>query len=111
MSIDLTNRDLRQREIVPPEKLARVHALVIGVGAVGRQVALQLAATGVAEMSLVDDDVVDVVNLGPQAYSAQDLGQQKVQATTRLCAFLNPAIVIHTCGERFRRSSAQSLTC
>ena len=30
----LRDRDLRQREIVPPERLAAVHALVIGVGAI-----------------------------------------------------------------------------
>ena len=47
MTADRTDRDLRQRDIVPPDKLAACHALVIGVGAVGRQVALQLAAMGI----------------------------------------------------------------
>jgi phosphoglycerate dehydrogenase-like enzyme len=41
------DRDIRQRDIVPPERLAQCHAVVIGVGAIGRQVALQLAAVGV----------------------------------------------------------------
>jgi hypothetical protein len=40
------DRFIRQREIVPAEKLAGVTATVIGVGAIGRQVALQLAAIG-----------------------------------------------------------------
>ena len=48
-------RDFRQRDLVPPEKLSACHPLVIGVGAVGRQLALQLAATGVTHMTLVDD--------------------------------------------------------
>lgn len=33
MTADLTDRDLRQRDVVSPEKLAACHALVIGVGA------------------------------------------------------------------------------
>jgi molybdopterin/thiamine biosynthesis adenylyltransferase len=56
-------RDSRQRSLVPPEQLANCHALVIGVGAIGRQVALQMAAVGVPEMTLLDDDTVGVENL------------------------------------------------
>ena len=41
------NRDLRQRELVPPERLAACHAAVIGIGAIGRQAALQLTAVGI----------------------------------------------------------------
>jgi tRNA A37 threonylcarbamoyladenosine dehydratase len=51
---------IRQREIVPPAKLAACHAIVIGVGAIGRQVALQLAAVGIGAMDLIDFDTVDV---------------------------------------------------
>ena len=56
----LTNRDIRQRDLVPPEKLNQCHALVIGVGAIGRQVALQLAAIGISSMELIDHDGVAV---------------------------------------------------
>ena len=43
------DRDIRQRGLVPPERLAACHAVVIGVGAIGRQVALQLAAVGMPD--------------------------------------------------------------
>lgn len=59
-------RDARQRDLVPPGRLARCHAVVVGVGSVGRQVALQLAATGVPAMTLYDPDAVGVENLAPQ---------------------------------------------
>jgi hypothetical protein len=39
----IPDRDLRQRDIVPPERLAACRATIVGVGAIGRQVALQLA--------------------------------------------------------------------
>lgn len=37
----------RQRDLVPQEKLKGCRVTVVGVGAIGRQVALQLAAIGV----------------------------------------------------------------
>jgi sulfur carrier protein ThiS adenylyltransferase len=110
-SFDLADRDLRQRELVPPQQLAACHCLVVGVGAIGRQVALQLAATGTAEMTLIDPDQVDVVNLAPQGYAQQDLGTSKVTATERWCRELNPSLLVHSHVERFRRSSTRSLPC
>lgn len=80
------DRDIRQRELIPPEKLAKVHAVVVGVGAIGRQVALQLAATGVPAMDLIDHDRVAVENLAPQGYWPEDLDLPKVDATGRLCS-------------------------
>src|SRR5438105_9283423 len=91
-TLPLSDRDIRQRQIVPPEKLAACHALVIGVGAIGRQVALQLAAVGVPSLDLVDDDSVGVENLASQAYWQCDLGTPKVEATAEACRLLNPAV-------------------
>jgi len=106
---DLADRDLRQREIVPPEKLAACHAVVIGVGAIGRQVAVQLAAVGVTRITLVDHDTVGVENLAPQAYWPSDLGQAKVRTTADLCHRIHPACRIEAIDERFRRSMIKSL--
>jgi molybdopterin-synthase adenylyltransferase len=52
------DRDVRQRDLVSPERLAACHAVVIGVGAIGRQVALQLAALGMPLLLLYDHDAV-----------------------------------------------------
>lgn len=107
--VDLSERDIRQRDLVPPERLAACHALVIGVGAIGRQVALQLAALGVPALTLFDDDKVGVENLAPQGYFPEDLGVYKVMATEALCHRINPGSQIRTVAERFRRSSAKNL--
>src|SRR5688572_30290687 len=88
------SRDVRQREIVPPEKLAECHALVIGVGAIGRQVALQLAAIGIPRMTLYDHDEVAVENLAPQGYWAEDLKSLKVHASAAACRRINPEIEV-----------------
>lgn len=101
---NVTDRDARQRDIVPPQRLAECQAMVVGVGAIGRQVALQLAAMGVPDLRLVDPDQVEVVNLACQGYLDQDLGQPKVQATATLCRQINPQVKVSTETARFRSS-------
>jgi sulfur carrier protein ThiS adenylyltransferase len=103
------DRDVRQREIVPPEKLAACHAIIIGVGAIGRQVAIQLAAVGVGAMDVIDFDTVDPENLAPQAYWEKDLGRLKVEATADVCRELHPQMKVEVHAERFRRSSVKTI--
>jgi len=94
----------RQRDIVPPERIAGCKATVIGVGAIGRQVALQLSAMGIPWLQLVDHDVVEESNLASQGYVENDLGQAKVEATADFCRKINNGLEVHVAPERFRRS-------
>lgn len=94
----------RQRDIVPPERMADCKATVIGVGAIGRQVALQLSAMGIPWLQLVDHDKVEWSNLASQGYLEGDMGKLKVNATLELCWRINAATQIHAVPERFRRS-------
>lgn len=98
------DRWIRHRDIIPPERLATINATVIGVGAIGRQVALQLAAIGVPRMTLIDDDIVEPVNLPVQGYWEQDLGMQKVEATSRACMLLNSNLRMNLENRRYVRS-------
>ena len=101
---DFHDRDLRQRDIIPPDALARCEATVIGVGAIGRQVALQLAALGVPRLQLIDHDTVEPVNLAAQGYLERDVGRSKVDATGELCKALNSQLDVKSQHEPFRRS-------
>ena len=94
----------RQRDIVPAERIAECKATVIGVGAIGRQVALQLAAIGIPWLQLVDFDKVEWSNLASQGYLEGDMGKLKVNATSELCWRINATVQIHVAPERFRRS-------
>ena len=103
-----SDRDLRQRELVPPSRLANCHAVVIGVGAIGRQVALQLSALGVPRMTLYDPDTVAVENLAPQGFWESDLGRTKVEAVAEIARRQFPEIEITNVPERFRASVVRS---
>ena len=101
---DTQERYSRQRDIVPPERIAACKATVIGVGAIGRQVALQLAAMGVPWLQLVDFDLVETSNLASQGYLEEDLGKLKVEAAVAHCRRINSGVEIVSVAERFRRS-------
>ncbi len=81
------------------------------MGAIGRQVALQLAAMGVPAMTLIDDDVVAIENLAVQGYRHGDLGQAKVTAAKAVIVELNPEVDVSAVLDRFRRSSGDTLDC
>jgi len=100
----IDQRYSRQQDIVPPERIAACQATVIGVGAIGRQVALQLTAMGIPHLHLVDFDVVETSNLASQGYLEEDLGKLKVEATAAQCRRINSDTEVVTVTERFRRS-------
>ena len=70
-----SDRFSRQSDLLPREKLQDLTATVIGVGAIGRQVAIQLAALGVPRLQLIDFDTVEETNVTTQGYDFEDVGQ------------------------------------
>ena len=96
------DRFLRQRDLVSTESLSKTAVTIIGVGAIGRQVALQLAALGVMKIQLIDFDDVELHNVTNQGYRMSDVGQAKVSATTSAIAEVDPAIEVDSIVDRFR---------
>jgi sulfur carrier protein ThiS adenylyltransferase len=96
------DRFIRQQALVPRERCKEVTATVIGVGAIGRQVALQLAAIGVVKLQLVDFDVVDLSNVTTQGYRRADIGRVKVEAAADAIREIEPAIELELIGDRYR---------
>lgn len=97
-------RSERYDDIISAKKLRESACTIIGVGAIGRQVALQLSAMGVGTIALVDFDTVEEVNLGPQGYLLEDIGKPKVQATAEMMKRLNPEVTVEQTNHRFTRS-------
>ena len=95
----------RQKDIVPRERILDCKATVIGIGAIGRQVALQLAAIGVPYLQLIDFDSVEESNIASQGYFEDDLKCFKVHATADICHQINPQLELYAIEERFKRST------
>ena len=99
-----TERFSRQRDVIPADRLAECDIAIVGVGALGRQVALQLAAVGAPRLTLIDFDVVEQSNLASQGYLEVDIGRSKVRATADQCRRINNHVEITEINDRFRRS-------
>ena len=98
----LSDRLVRQQELVPEDRLACLKVSVVGVGAVGRQGALQLAAMGVRRLQLVDFDSVEWTNITTQGYSADDVGRPKVDATAEAVRRIDPTLEMELVQDRYR---------
>lgn len=73
----------RHSDLFLPQDFNPKRIDVIGVGAVGSHLALQLAALGVSCLHLWDPDIVGAENVAPSAYGLDDLGLLKVEALQR----------------------------
>ena len=72
---------LPEVDIAGQQRLAAAKVLVIGLGGLGSPLALYLASTGVGEITLVDDDVVDLSNLQRQVVHSEDrIGNNKAES-------------------------------
>lgn len=101
-SLNTTDRFTRQADLIPQDKLAALTATVIGVGAIGRQLALQLAAIGVRKLILFDHDHVESINITTQGYRRKDIGLSKVSAVQQAIARIDPEIETAIVSDRFR---------
>lgn len=102
MMTALLDRFDRQAALVPRERLAELSVTIIGIGAIGRQVAIQLAALGVPRLTLIDPDVVELSNVTTQGYFQSDIGQAKVTATGNHLLRIDPGVEVTAIHDRFR---------
>jgi hypothetical protein len=100
------SRFVRQDALVPQAMLRPLEVTVIGVGAIGRQVTLQLAALGVQKLKLIDFDFVEPTNVTTQGYLASDIGLSKVEATARAVRQIDPSIELTLVEDRYRPQMA-----
>jgi len=96
------NRFERQDGLVPQQRLDGTSISVIGVGAIGRQLALQLAAIGAGRLQLVDFDSVELTNVTTQGYRSVDVGLAKVTATSLAVKEVDPLIQVDATLDRYR---------
>ena len=73
------------------------HALIIGAGGLGSPAALYLGSAGVGQITIVDDDVVDVTNLQRQiAHDMSRVGSPKALSAAQSIADINPEVRVST---------------
>ncbi len=113
INVDQATRFTRQRDLVPRDRLADMRVTVIGVGAVGRQVAVQLASLGAVHIQLIDHDTIEPTNVTTQGYFAGQVGAAKVDAAADTIMGLDDRIRVDTISDRYRsrHRTGQAVFC
>ena len=77
-------------------RILQGHALIIGAGGLGSPAAMYLACSGIGQITLVDDDSVELTNLQRQiAHTTANLGQPKVASAKETLLALNPHVQVN----------------
>lgn len=103
--IVLTNTQKKRysRQIISPkigvkgqEKISKIKVLQIGAGGLGSPFALYLTAAGIEELTIIDNDVLDISNLQRQIlYNETQIGQNKVTSAKEILSNLNSDVKIN----------------
>lgn len=84
-------------------RLSRSHVLLIGCGGLGSWVACGLATSGVGQLTLVDDDRVELSNLNRQLlFNESDIGRLKVEAAAEALSAHRSDLAVTPVIERMR---------
>lgn len=83
------------------ERLLASRVLVIGAGGLASSAALYLASAGVGQITIVDDDTVDLTNLQRQVMHQMDsVGMAKVASARQRIGQINPGVEVIALQER-----------
>jgi sulfur-carrier protein adenylyltransferase/sulfurtransferase len=115
LDADATERYARQLRLpqvgeAGQARLAAAKVVVLGAGGLGAPAALYLAAAGVGQLTLIDDDKVERSNLHRQIIHADArVGMAKTESARIALQALNPRIHIETRTERLQPDNVERL--
>jgi len=115
LDADATERYARQLRLpqvgeAGQARLAAANVVLLGAGGLGAPAALYLAAAGVGQLTLIDDDKVERSNLHRQIIHADArVGMAKTESARIALQALNPRICIETRTERLQPDNVERL--
>lgn len=88
-------------------KLSKSKVLIIGAGGLGAAILPYLAAAGVGEIGIVDDDDIEISNLHRQViYKSSAVGKSKAEEAKLMISELNPLVKVNAFAEKLSGKNA-----
>ncbi|MEN9909805.1 MAG: hypothetical protein RLZZ540_2954 [Bacteroidota bacterium] len=105
------------RQIILPEvgekgqeKLSHAKVLIIGAGGLGAAILPYLAAAGIGEIGIIDDDSIEISNLQRQViYKSDAIGKSKALEAKEMALSLNPSIQVNAITDTLNAKNAIAL--
>nr|WP_288832907.1 HesA/MoeB/ThiF family protein [uncultured Flavobacterium sp.] len=102
------------RQIILPEvgekgqeKLGQAKVLIIGAGGLGAAILPYLAAAGIGEIGIIDDDSIEISNLQRQViYKSDAIGKSKALEAKEMALSLNPSIQVNAITDTLNAKNA-----
>jgi adenylyltransferase/sulfurtransferase len=117
--MDLSDEELDRyaRHIVLPQiggagqlRLKAAEVAIVGAGGIGAGAIPALTGVGVGHMTIIDDDRVELSNLQRQPlYSADQVGERKVDLAARFIGKRNPHIECRTVADRIEGDNVDAI--
>ncbi len=102
----------RMERMLPAQQLDRLtqaHVAVFGVGGVGGSLCEALVRAGIGEITIVDQDTVDLTNINRQIIALHStLGRPKVEVMRERLLDINPTCTVHARQEFFLPETADA---
>ena len=116
-ALDADANERYSRHLLLPEvglagqmRLAHARVALVGAGGLGAPVSLYLAAAGVGQITLIDDDRVERSNLQRQVVHAEArVGMPKVESARLTLTALNPSVRVVPRAERLVAANVEAL--
>ncbi|GEM_PF-4460856 len=93
------------------ENVRKKHVCVVGTGAIGSNIAINLARNGFSKITLVDLDKVETPNIGTQEFFQDQKGLQKTKALSLTLKRINENIIVRTVDSDFRNAEKTISSC
>ncbi|TVZ26101.1 ThiF family protein [Gillisia sp. Hel_I_86] len=87
---------LRTKDLFDDKILSKKRITIIGLGAIGSEVALSLAKNGIGHFNLFDSDIFEIGNSVRHAADLFYIGEDKVSVMKRLIRRSNPNITVNS---------------
>lgn len=101
---------LKKIGLAGQNKIANSKVLIVGMGGLGCPLLLYLANSGIGNIGIVDDDLVDITNLNRQIiFTSTDIGKQKINLAKKAVKKINKKIKIKAYKTKINKKNIKNI--